>query len=268
MPDALRRGEPADQRDDVVRGRAGRLVDDQDPVQARARATSAPRPRPGAGRRRRADGPRRRRHPAPRPREPSKLAPDARACPPPPNAPVRTVASTPPGFVRTLIRVAGPASLNRMATSAVSDCERRSMMPSEWARIAPGRLDVGVGQRGPHDPALVRALEAVQDPPEQAQLGLGLRPIELARDVRERRAGVHERRGHRERPGRGVRMGEGRGVHDDAGHQVRREGAVVGGRAARRGGPPAGPPSRTWPRNAARSSRRPRPRRWTRGDRR
>ena len=64
-------------------------------------------------------------------------APAARACPPPPNAPVRTVASTPPGLVRTLTRVAAPDCLNRIATSAASACDSRSMMPSLSGRSAP-----------------------------------------------------------------------------------------------------------------------------------
>ena len=65
------------------------------------------------------------------------VAPAARACPPPPNAPVSTVASTPPGLVRTLIRVASPASLNRIATSASSAWASRSMMPSECGGAVP-----------------------------------------------------------------------------------------------------------------------------------
>jgi len=35
MPDALRRGQATDERDDVVRGHADRLVDDEDAVEAR-----------------------------------------------------------------------------------------------------------------------------------------------------------------------------------------------------------------------------------------
>ena len=43
MPDPFGRGQPADERDDVVRGRAGRLGDDEDAVEARDPATSGPR---------------------------------------------------------------------------------------------------------------------------------------------------------------------------------------------------------------------------------
>ena len=98
MTDPLGRGQPADQRDDVVRGRTGRLGDDEDPVEPRTerraghgqRASSATSRRASArtGGRASASGQ-------------STVAPAARACPPPPNRPVRTVASTPPGFVRT-----------------------------------------------------------------------------------------------------------------------------------------------------------------------
>ena len=64
-------------------------------------------------------------------------APAARGWPPPPQVPHSAVASTPPGFVRTERRVAPSFSLNRRAISAVSDCARRSMMPSECSERAP-----------------------------------------------------------------------------------------------------------------------------------
>ena len=66
-----------------------------------------------------------------------------------------------------------------------------------------------------------------QHPPEQAELGVGLRAVEAARDVGQRRAGRDERRRHGERARRGVGMGEGRRVHDDPGHQRGRERAVA-----------------------------------------
>ena len=82
VADALRRGQPADEADDVVRGRADRLVDDEDAVEAGPeglvrhgqRATSAAR-RPASARtagRAWSTGS-------------STVAPAARACPPPPN---------------------------------------------------------------------------------------------------------------------------------------------------------------------------------------
>src|SRR5688572_30476777 len=102
MADALGGRQPADETDDVVRGRADRLVDDEDAVEAGSerlvrhgqRATSAARRVASARTAGRAWSTGR-----------STVAPAARACPPPPNFPVSTVASTPPGFVRTLMRV-------------------------------------------------------------------------------------------------------------------------------------------------------------------
>ena len=117
MTDALRRGQAADERDDVVRGRPGRLGDDEDRRRARDRATSGPRSAPTAAARRRGLGEDRRARLGRRAARPSRRPPGrARRRR---TRPVRTVASTPPGFVRTLIRVAAPASLNRIATSAV-----------------------------------------------------------------------------------------------------------------------------------------------------
>ncbi len=199
-----------------------------------APGTSAPRPADD-----RADQPdrlREDRRPCLRPRGAATVAPAARACPPPPKRPVRTVASTPPGFVRTLIRVARPASLNRMATSASSAWASRSMMPSECGGLVAGRREVGVGERRPDDAPAVGALEPVQDAAEQPQLRFGLRAIQPARDVGQRRAGLDERGGDRERARRRVRMGERRGVHDDAGHQRARPARRRRGRAGRRAG--------------------------------
>ena len=92
--------------DDVVRRRARRLGDDEDAVEARrspcdaagsapsadvaSSSTSSREPRRGRPGRACSSGR-------------STVAPAARAWPPPPNAPVSTVASTPPSRVRTLI---------------------------------------------------------------------------------------------------------------------------------------------------------------------
>ena len=64
-----------------------------------------------------------------------------------------------------------------------------------------------------------RALQPAEDQAEQAQLGVRLGAVEPPRDVRQRRAGLDERGRDGQRPRRRVRVGEGRGVHDDAGHQ-------------------------------------------------
>ena len=138
-------------------------------------------------------------------------------------APVSTVASTPPGLVRTLIRVASPASLNRIATSASSAWASRSMMPSDCggsvpvaSRSASSRVDATTSPSS-------YALEPIQDATEQAQLSRRLRAVQPARDVGQRRAGLDQRRRHGERARRRVRVRERRGVHDDPGHQRRRQ---------------------------------------------
>src|SRR6185369_16863113 len=141
VADPARSAEATDERDDVVRRRSGGLLDHEDPVHSRrVRLPRHLRPQACAGRetasaRRSASARKRARASA---SGAWIVAPAARACPPPPNAPVRAVASTPPGLVLTETRVeSGPASLNRIATSAVSDCASRSMSPSEWADWVP-----------------------------------------------------------------------------------------------------------------------------------
>ena len=57
-----------------------------------------------------------------------------------------------------------------------------------------GLVEVGQAQRGPDHPAVGRRLEPVQHAPEQAQLRVRLGPVEAARDVGQRRPGLHERR--------------------------------------------------------------------------
>src|SRR6185295_1749153 len=131
VADPPRGADAADERHHVVRCRPGWLGQDEDPLEARPGSWSATstvaRHRDAAGDRvaQRATSAARRRastRTASRAstRGSGTVAPAARACPPPPNRPVRTVASTPPGRVRTLIRVALPCSLKTMATSAPS----------------------------------------------------------------------------------------------------------------------------------------------------
>ena len=226
VADALGRRQAADEGDDVVRGRAGRLGDDEDAVEARPErrvghrqrrtlGDEARRPRPGpAGARRRPAAP--------------MVAPAARACPPPPNAPVRTVASTPPGRVRTLSRVPRAASLNRMATSASSAWARRSMIPSECGgdarRSRRGRRRRASTTRS----ARRRRSRADRGRGRTGGAGVGLGAIQPPRDVGQRRAGLDQGRGDGQGPRRRVRVGERRGVHDDAGHQRRGQRAVAG----------------------------------------
>ena len=80
-------------------------------------------------------------------------------------------------------------------------------MPSECGARAAGRGEVGVGQRRPDDAPVVRGLEAVEDPAEQAELGVGLGAVEAPRDVRQRRAGLDQGGRHGQRPRRRVRDG-------------------------------------------------------------
>ena len=80
--------------------------------------------------------------------------PAARACPPPPNAPVRAMASTPPSRVRVLIACVSPRSRNRMATSAVADWASRSMSPrSAPAPPRPCSRSIGC-ERRPDEPSV------------------------------------------------------------------------------------------------------------------
>ena len=134
---------------------------------------------------------------------------------------------------RDAASTSGPASLNRIATSAVSDCARRSMRPSECEAERAGGRQVGVGQRAVDDPPAVADLEPVQHATEEPQLRVGLGAVEPARDLRQRRARRDQRRRDGERPRRRVRVGEGRGVHDDAGHQRRGQRAAGRRRAGR-----------------------------------
>ena len=237
VADPLRGRQPTDERDDVVRGRAGRLGDDEDAVEPGPSDERATLSAPSAATSRVASartGGRASSSGA------STDAPAARACPPPPNVPVRTVASTPPGFVRTLTRVAVAGLLEQDRDLGRLGLRQQVDDALAVGAVGAGRGDVGVGQARPDDPAVVGALEPVEDDAEQAQLGVGLGPIEPPRDVRQRRAGLDQGGRHDQRPRRGVRVGEGRGVHDDAGHQGRRQRAVRRRRAARRAGRPAG----------------------------
>ena len=114
------------------------------------------------------------------------------------------------------------------------------MIPSECGRDRAGRGEVGVEQR--------RRGRSARRPPSRAGRGRA-RTAAAGRRASSGRAGARCRRAAR-RPRRappttasvrGVAfgMGEGRGVHDDAGHQVRRRGRRRPRRAARRAGPRA-----------------------------
>ena len=101
------------------------------------------------------------------------------------------------------------------------------MIPSDCGGSRAGRREVGVEQRRMDDAAAVGALEPIEDPAEQPQLAVRLGSVEAPRDVGQRRAGLDQRGGHGQGPRRGIRMGERRGVHDDAGHQGGGQGASV-----------------------------------------
>ena len=196
------------------------------------------------------------------------VAPAARAWPPPPNVPVSTVASTPPGLVRTLRRVV-PSSwaLSSIATSAVSDWARRSMMPSECA----GRAPVASRSPGTRVDQMTRpsgdAWRRSRTRPNSRSWASGL--------VRYRRREMSDRgapaatsaAGDREGPRRRVGVREGRRVHHDTGHQRGRERPVAGvernaqphreqrDHLARRGGARVDPVPRSRPRRSTRDGR-------------
>ena len=150
-------------------------------------------------------------------------APAARACPPPPHVPQSAVASTPPGFVRTDTRVASSLSLKRIATSAVSDWARRSMIPSECAEMRAGRarsVELAASTRSPARRRGSRAGASTR--PKSRELRFRLGPVEAARDLGERRARLHQRGRRPERPGVAFGCAKCRGVHDDARRSARR----------------------------------------------
>ena len=156
------------------------------------------------------------------------VAPAARACPPPPKAPVRTVASTPPGFVRTLIRVAAAGLLEDDRDLGLLGLgeEVDDPLGVRRDRAGLGQIRVEQARRG-RSGRRRSAPSRCEDGAEQPELGFGLRSIEPPRDVGQRGARLDEGRRDRERAGRRVRMGERRRVHDDAGHEQRRQGAVA-----------------------------------------
>ena len=168
VADPLRGRQPADQRDDVVRGRAGRLGDDEDAVEAgperrarhgqRASAATSRFASARTGGRASSSGA-------------SIDAPAARACPPPPNRPVRTVASTPPGFVRTLTRVARAGLLEQDRDLGRLGLRQQVDDALAVGALGAGRGDVGIGQARPDDPAVVGALEPVEDDARTAAAG-------------------------------------------------------------------------------------------------
>ncbi len=101
------------------------------------------------------------------------------------------------------------------------------MIPSEWAGMAPVSARSASNRLAWTIRPPASAASRARTTPKSLQLGLGLGPVEAARDVGERSAGLDESGRDGERPGRRVRMSERRGVHDDAGHEERREGAVA-----------------------------------------
>ena len=224
MTDALGRGHPPDEGDDVVGGRTGRLGDDEDAVETGAQRCSGHRQRRTSATSR----------PASARTQGSGIRDrllDRGACRPgvaaatEPTRQDRRVDATrarpdaQPRAARVLLEEDGHLGVLGLGQE-VDDAlgERRG---------AAGRREVGVGQRRPDDAPAVRGLEAVQDPPEEAELGVGLRAVDPPRDVRERGAGLDQGGRDRQRPRGGVGVGEGRGVHDDAAHQGRRESPAV-----------------------------------------
>ena len=112
------------------------------------------------------------------------------------------------------------------------------MIPSEWAAVRAGRGEVRVGQRRPDDPAAVGASRAG---PARGRTGAAGRPAwsgrAAARCPTSGAPAATSAAETRERPRRRVGVGEGRRVHDDAGHQRGGERTVAGVERRRRGRP-------------------------------
>ena len=138
-----------------------------------------------------------------------------------------SVASTPPGFVRTLTRVT-PGDLLEQERDfrGVGLGEQIDQALGLRGRGA-GRQQVVVEQHRPHERAVGCRLQPVQHAPEQPQLGDRLGAVEAAGQLAQLSPCLHERGGDAQGPRRRIGMGEGRGVGHDAGQQRRRQRAVV-----------------------------------------
>ena len=144
--------------------------------------------------------------------------------------PVRTVASTPPGFVRTLSRVAAPGLLEQDRDLGGLGLGEQVDDPLGVRRgCAPVAARSASVERRPDDPAVVGASRAGRGRGRTA--GAGRRAWSGRAGARCRtaaRPASTSAARHGERPRRRVRMGERRGVHDDAGHQRGRQRPVAG----------------------------------------
>ena len=143
MADTLRRGQAPDQRDHIVRGRAGGLGDDQDPVEPGTEGRACHVQRVSAATRRVASARTGGRASAMRDSIDGARRAGVSAATEPSGQDRRVHAAWPGPDADA--RLPRPASLNRMATSAASACDSRSMIPSECARCGAGRGEVGVG---------------------------------------------------------------------------------------------------------------------------
>ena len=173
-----------------------------------------------------------------------------------------------PARVRTLSRVAARVLLEQDGHLGVLGLGEQVDDPLRVRRLAcrsrRGRRRSASTRRCGRRP---RVSSRSRTRPNRRSWASGLDPVEPARDVRERGAGLDERGRDGERPRRRVRMGEGRRVHDDAGHQRGGQRAAVeverDAEAERR----AARPSRRSRRRPGRSSRPRRRRRSRRGGR-
>ena len=148
--------------------------------------------------------------------------------PPPPQVPASWVASMPPSRVRMLRRVWWPASLNRMAISAVADWLSRSIRPSESDASLPVAARSASSSAAPYEAALRSAVQAGQDAAEELQLAVGLAAVQAPRRLVQRRACGQQLGRHAQRAGGRVGVLEGRCVDDQPGHEARRQLAVRG----------------------------------------
>ena len=164
------------------------------------------------------------------------VAPAARACPPPPNAPVSRVASTPPSRVRTEMRVRSPWSLKRIDDLGALRLREQVDEALGHLDLGSGRRDVGVREHRPDDASVRRGFEAREHAAEEAQLRVRLGAIDAPRDERQVGApAASSSLRHAQRARRRVGMLEVRRVDDEARPQVRGDGTIEGSRCRRPG---------------------------------
>ena len=187
---AARGREPADEADHVVRGRAGRLGDDEDAVEAAAAVARAHRRTSRAI----ASATSRTRVDRRLEREVDRGTGGARVTAAREGAGQhRGVDSTGPGPDREPRRPVVLLLEQHRHLCGLGLGEQVDD-PLRVGRDRVGGLEVAEPEGGPDDEAVRRGLEAVQDPAEEPELAVRLGPVETSRDVGERGPGRDQRR--------------------------------------------------------------------------